>query len=440
MRSSLKNDRGIALLLVLLLMLLILSTTGASLFFGGLNLKVSSNTRTGRGAIYVADAGVQHALAVIPIGTDFNSLLAGSVSEFPCKDQNGTVGACNGVNIRPTLTGSMGGYAYTVVVDNDASAYGETTTSDNNRTVILTSTATGPNSSNANVRAYIGRSTAPWIPPGAIYVPGGENSDANFNTSGAFFISGNDTSYSGDGNGDGRADSTSGGPNSSIPGVAPLYDSMVNEFISSLSNTEKTLVQGKGYDGSTSPVTPSVFKSPVSFSVAELVDGFKNHPGAVKYLDGYRATSADCPSPPADPPAAKCRLGTDGFPQITYIKAESGTIKFESGSTVTGSGVLIVDGKANIFGNFEFHGIVISLAPGPRGDESTEEKLKLKLKNNARIFGSLILGPTGEELKFDIKDNASIYYGSQAINLVQNNWGSYLPQPAKIIAWHELMN
>ncbi|MBI2360365.1 MAG: hypothetical protein HYV04_15940 [Deltaproteobacteria bacterium] len=428
MKTTLRNDRGITLLLVLLVMTLILSTTGASLFFGGLNSKISSNIKTGRGATYIADAGIQHALAVIPIGTNFNALLAGSVSGFPL------------VSGKPTLTGSLGGYSYTVVVDNDTGVVGETNTSDNNRTVILTSTATGPNSSIGTVRAYVGRSSATWAPPGTIYIPAGSNSDADFNTTGTFYISGNDTNYSGDGNADGRADSTSAGPNTAIYGVAPLYDSTVSEFLNSLSNTEKSKVQGKGYNGSTSPVIPSVFKSTVSFSVTDLVNGFKNSPGAVQYLSGYSVNSSACPTPPANPPPSTCRFGTDAAPQITYIKSDSSTIKFDSGSTVTGSGVLILEGKANVFGNFEFHGLVISLAPGPRGDESSEDKIKLKLKNNARIFGSLILGPTGDELKFDIKDNAAAYYSSQALNLVQANWGSLLPQPAKLIGWQELMN
>lgn len=428
MKAGLGNNQGIALLVVLMAMAMILSTTGAGLFFSGLNVRTSSNIKTGRSAMYSADAGIQHAVATIPIGSDFNALLSGSVAGFPL------------VGGKPTLTGSLSGNTYTVVVENDTSVTGETATVDNNRIVIITSSVTGTNGSQSKVRAYVGRSGSTWAPPGAVYVPAGANSDANFNTSGTFLISGNDTNYSGDGNHDGRADSTSAGPKPSIYGVAPLYDSMVNEFLSSLTSTEKTRVQGNGYNGSTSPVTPSVFKSAVSFSVTDLANSFKNHAGAVQYLNGYHVTSTDCPSPPASSPPSTCRFGTDASPQITYIKSDTGTIKFDPDSTVTGSGVLILDGKANVFGNFEFHGIVISLAQGPRGDESTEDKLKLKLKNNARILGTLILGPTGDELKFDIKDTAAVYYSSQAINLVQTNWGSYLPQPAKLIAWHELMN
>lgn len=434
MKAMLKNSQGIAMVVVLAMMVILLSITGASLLFSGLNLKAASNLKTGGGAIHVADAGIQHALAVVPSGTYFSDFLTGTFlpnTGFSCTSP------CNGTN-KPTLTGSMSGYTYTVVAENDPTD-GVGTTSDSNKLITLTSTATGPNSSTRKVKAYIGRSTTGWAPPGTVYVPGGANSDANFNTTGSFFMSGNDTNYSADTNNDGRADSISAGPNSSIYGVAPLYDSMVSGFLNSLSSTEKTQVQGKGYNASTSPVTPSVFKSPTSFSVSEMVNNFKSQPGVVQYLSGLSRNSTDCPTPPPVPMSSNCVFGSDAVPQITYIKADTGTIKFDTNSTVVGSGVLILEGKANVFGNFEFHGLVISLASGPRGDETDESNLKLKFKNSARVFGAVLLGPTGDELKFDIKDNATLYYSSQALNIVQTHWGSCcLPQPAKLIAWSEV--
>ena len=431
MKTMLKNNQGIAMVVVIVMMVILLSITGASLLLSGLNLKTASNLRTGGGAIHVADAGVQHALGVIPSGTIFNLFLTGSFmgTGFSC----GT--PCDGTN-KPTLTGSLSGYTYTVVAENDSDGGGAT--NDTNQIITLTSTATGSNNSQRKVKAYIGRSGSSWAPPGAIYVPGGSSSDADFNTSGTFFISGNDTSYA-DSNNDGRADSTSAGPNTPIYGVGALYDSMVSEFVSSLSSSERTRVQGLGYNSSTSPITPSVFRSTSSLSVTDLATNFKNQAGAVQYLSGLSRNSTTCPTPPSDPISSSCVFGTDAAPQITYIKAETGNIRFDTNSTVVGSGVLILDGKANLFGNFEFHGIVISLAQGPRGDESTEDKLKLKLKNNARIFGTLLLGPTGDDLKFDLKDTSAIYYSSQAISLVNTTWGSVLPQPAKLIAWNEVM-
>ena len=422
------------MVVVIVMMVILLSITGAALLFSGLNLKTASNLKTGGGAIHVADAGVQHALGVIPSGTNFTDFLTGTFlgTGFSCS------GTCNGSTVIPTLTGSLSGYTYTVVAENDPTE-GATTTTDSNQRITVTSTATGSNGSIRKVKAYIGRSGSSWAPPGAIYVPGGSSSDADFNTSGTFLVSGNDTSYAADSNNDGRADSTSAGPNTPIYGVGALYDSMVSEFVNSLSSSERTRVQGLGYNSSTSPITPSVFQSTSSLSVTDLANNFKNQAGAVQYLSGLTRNSTTCPTPPSNPISSSCVFGTDAAPQITYIKADTGTIKFDTNSTVVGSGVLILEGKANVFGNFEFHGIVISLAAGPRGDESTEDKLKLKLKNNARIFGAVLLGPTGDDLKFDIKDTASVYYSSQAISLVNTTWGSVLPQPAKLLAWNEVM-
>lgn len=440
MKVQLKSDQGIAMVVVLAMMVILLSITGAALLLSGLNLKTASNLKSGGGAIHIADVGVQHALGVIPSGTNFTDFLAGTFlgTAFLCKNQSGATGTCDGLNYKPTLTGSLSGYSYSVVSENDP-AEGVTTTADSNQRITITATATGPNSSTRKVKAYIGRSGSSWAPPGAIYVPGGTSSDADFNTTGTFLISGNDTSYSADADSDGRADSTSAGPQSPIYGVAALYDSMVNEFLSSLSNSEKSKVQGKDYNAATSPITPSVFKATTSFSVSEMANAFRSQPGVVPYSSPV-LNSSICPPRPPEPTDARCKLGTDDNPQITYIDASTGTIKFDTGSTVTGSGVLILDGKANVFGNFEFHGIVISLVPGARGDESTDDKLKLKLKNDARIFGTVLLGPTNDQLKFDIKDNAAVYYSSQALNIVKTHWPTCcLPQPPKVVAWQEVM-
>lgn len=408
----LKGSQGIALVVVIMVMVILLSITGASLLFSSLNLKIVSNLKTTSAAIHVADAGIQHALALIPSGTTFS------------------------YTTETTLLNSYSfgnGYTYTVTAINDAASSG------GNTRAVLIAAASASNSSARKVKAYIGRSTAPWVPPGTIYVPAGSGSDANFNTAGTFFIAGNDTNYSADLNLDGRADSTSAGSQSSIYGVATTNSSINTQFVDGLTSTERTKVQGLGYNASNSPVTPSIFTTSNSLDVTSLANSFKSQPGVVQYLSGFHRTAINCPTPPPFPMSSDCVLGTDAAPQITYIKSDT-TIKIDSNSTVVGSGVLILEGKANLFGNFEFHGIVISLVPGPRGNEDTDSQLKFKLKDKARIFGTLLLGPTGDQLKFDIKDNAAIYYSNQALNMVKNLWGSCcLPQPAKLVAWHEVM-
>src|SRR3990167_7893730 len=103
MKTMLKNNQGIAMVVVIVMMVILLSITGASLLLSGLNLKTASNLRTGGGAIHVADAGVQHALGVIPSGTNF------------------TYGA--GANVVPTTVfpDATSGYSYVVTATNNPS-------------------------------------------------------------------------------------------------------------------------------------------------------------------------------------------------------------------------------------------------------------------------------------------------------------------------------
>src|SRR5438093_1772555 len=171
MKAIFRNQCGFSLVVVIIVLALLLWVTGAGLFFSSLNLKSTNNLKGGTSAMQAADAGIQHALALIPAGGDFNSFWAGTGSaNFPCKNSSGATGTCDGTNYKPTLTGSLAGYAYTVEVTNDATVGGETVTNDINKIVILTSTATGPNGSKRKVRAYVGRT--PWLPPGTIYLPG----------------------------------------------------------------------------------------------------------------------------------------------------------------------------------------------------------------------------------------------------------------------------
>src|SRR6185369_7339860 len=135
----LKNEHGLSLVIVMMMVTLLLTLTAIGLMTAGTGFKTASNLQTATTALHVADAGMQHALALIPHGTDFHALLTGSVSSFPCFPSP----PCNGTTSKPTLTYSLNNYAYNVVIDNDTSVSGETGTHDGNNTVLLTSTATG---------------------------------------------------------------------------------------------------------------------------------------------------------------------------------------------------------------------------------------------------------------------------------------------------------
>jgi hypothetical protein len=163
MKAALKNDRGIALIVTIMVMALLLSITGSGLLFSAINLKTTSSFKRGSNALYVADAGIRHALAVISAGTTFDYSTSTEVA-----------------------SGSLGtNYTYTVTAVNDS------TSSGGNTRAILTSTAVDANGTKRVVEAYVDRSTKYGF--GATSMPGSDAATTETNFSGdAFSINGND--------------------------------------------------------------------------------------------------------------------------------------------------------------------------------------------------------------------------------------------------------
>jgi len=433
MQVLFKNNRGMVLVVLIMMMVILLSITGASLLFSRLNLKSASSYKSGGAVFQIADAGIQHARAVIPIAGDFDALLQGDVSAFPC----GT--PCNGSSNKPTLTGSLAGSTYSVVVmDDDDGGSGNAYIDDTNKIVVLVSTAKGPNNSQRSIVAYI-QKVNNNAPPGAAYIPGDIDTQPKFKTKGSFFITGDDTSYTDDGP-DGWADILSAGPEPSVLGIALGDSKLSSKFVKSLNDSERALVQGKGYDGSTTPATPSIAIPSTNMDVNAIANFYRDQispsAGCPPWCNNGLKMDANYPCTDISP----CTLGTDSAPQITYIR-QAGKKHTDMKGKVSGAGVLIIEGKGHIQGDFEFHGIVISIAPGSleEGGADPDEDVKFSLKNNAKIFGSLLLGPNQDKLQFDIKDNARVYYSSQALDMVDSNLGGELFGSIDLIGWREVM-
>jgi hypothetical protein len=255
----LRNNRGIALVMVLMVIAVLLGISAASLLFSGLNLKEASNLQTGSGALQAADAGIQHALAVIPAGTTFTYGSAATVVS---------------TTVFPTASS---GYSYVVTATNNPS------TSPSTSTAILTSTANGPNNSTRVIRGYIGRLNSSWAPPGAIYIPGPAN-NPDFQIHGTTIITGNDY----------NVDGTSG-PSAAIPGIATNSDATSQQVRNSI--TTPSNVTGAGYSAGP-PVTPSVATTTSPLDINALANSFLALPH-----------STDCTA---------ATLGTWAAPQITY--------------------------------------------------------------------------------------------------------------------------
>jgi Tfp pilus assembly protein PilX len=400
-KTILRNERGLTLVVVLMMMVILLSITGAGLLFSSLNTKASANLKGGTAALQAADAGIQHALAAIPAGGDFDSLLTGGVAAFlPCKNSSGATGTCDGT-YKPTLTGSINNYTYTVVVENDVTVTGETATGDANKIVILTSTATGPNNSKRKVRAYIGRFS--WEPPGTIYLPGDPNYiETRFNGN-SFGISGSD-SLPGLTEGTGSA--------SPILGIATTATTEITGPSGSLSSSQYGQVTGQGSNPSVS--TPSTI-----LNVDQLAQNL--------LALGVEGVDKQTLSP------GHYSLGIWGtllLPKITHITGNA-TLS----GTLTGSGVLIVDGDLTLKGAFTFNGLVICLGDadinGGAGDI-------------AKIYGSLLLrertssdSSGSDDLR--VGGNGNIRYSSVALKAVTDKWPNGFSTKARIIAWNEMM-
>jgi len=104
----------------------------------------------------------------------------------------------------------------------------------------------------------------------------------------------------------------------------------------------------------------------------------------VKELNGL---TIDCPS------SSPCVYGTDAIPQITYIREGSDFINPKG--YYTGSGVMVTEGKTHFREHFKFHGLVIGVKLRLTGgtDPGTVNADYFSMRDNSRIFGSVLFGP-----------------------------------------------
>ncbi len=403
----LKRSDGIALFVAILVMTIVMIFISASLFLSRVDTKITSSFKLETQALQVADAGLQHAVALTPWVWDFDSQLACGTPP------------CTLVANSPFPAGS--GFRYTVTAENDVPDInnGGTPTNDTNALIVLTSKAEGPSSSTRTVEAYVRRSLASFTPPSSLYINASSASPA---IGGLFFddddslrIIGNDTNP---GNLlDGNDDNT--GPNPSLLGIATTSDNVTNalrdEYINPYPNTFDAIVNhdilGVGPE-------PSISTRTDDLDISQIADNFFNDPGAVKYLDGLVTSGCTSSSP--------CLFGTSSTPQITYIK-DNTTSSTQLRGHVRGYGVLDVEGRTTIGGDFRFKGLVIH--------KKSDTPHYISFEDRAWVYGSVLFGSTDGNVTFRVEDFSRLFYSSEALAIVDSNWGSLLPRPARIFAW-----
>ena len=416
----LKRSEGLALFTVLFAMAIILMYISANLFFSGLNLKTSSNVKFSDQGLQVAEAGLHHALTVIPWGNNFNKQI--DCPSPPC------------VLVPNTSFPSTPGFSYTVTAKNDP--IDPNSTKDTNNLIILNSTAYGPDGAKATIEAYVGRSQAGFTPPAVTYINASSaapttdssNSSANnfFDIDDFMRTIGNDTNA---GNLLTTSDDTQG-PKAALRGIATISDSITNALKNQY-NSSIHQVLGLG-------AQPSIETSGDLLDVKKMADEFSDQAGVVSSSSGLTTDSVTCPTslPQPRPNPDPCVLGTSSAPKITYIREPSSTNYSTLRGNVTGYGVVVLEGRFILGGDFKFSGLLVH--------KKTESSHEISIEDNAWVYGGILFGSydendgQGKKARFGIKDNVRIYYSSQAISMVNNLCSSCLLLPARIIAWREV--
>jgi Tfp pilus assembly protein PilX len=105
MKATLKNERGISLVVILMVMTVLLTVIGAGLLLSGVNTKVAMNYRTGTKAFNAADVGINAIAAAIAPNTTPSStpVSLGNSLCYRFGKRDGTV-----PTLTPTVTSGEG--------------------------------------------------------------------------------------------------------------------------------------------------------------------------------------------------------------------------------------------------------------------------------------------------------------------------------------------
>lgn len=391
--------------MVLFVMAFFLVFVTGGLFFAQVNLKIASNFKLATQTVEVADAGLHHALAVIPWVWDFDSQLNCGTPPCPL--------------IAQTTFPTGSGFSYTVTTKNDPSD--AVATDDTNNKIVVTSVAIGPNNSTQTVEAYVRRSVASFTPPAALYINAVSSSPAlgsyYFDDDDSVKITGHDTNA----NTLTNVNDDTAGSSTSLLAVATTTPSitaaLINEYTTAYNGISRHDVIGSGSE-------PSIGTTDAVIDIDTLAQKFYTAPGAVIYSDGYNSSSCSSTAP--------CKLGTSASPQITYIK-DNATSTTNLKSNITGYGVLVLEGRVTIGGDFKYSGLIVS--------KRSASSHYISIEDNAYVYGALLFGSfdegdgKGKKARFRVEDNVKLHYSSAALSVVESNWGSLLSKPARVFAW-----
>jgi hypothetical protein len=300
------SNRGTALVAALVIIMILLPLGVFVALQCRMDLAIQRNLRTEIEAFYVAEAGLQHAVAEIRPGTSFDYLLLGPDHTAGTADDG----------VFPFAEGSPAAFPR-------APFHYEVTIVDaGHGTIRLISRGLGEQGAVRVVEGLVRRSESPFT-PAALYAEG-DLSGFDLGTNG-FSLSGFDH----------RPDDSNGSTSEAHPPVAALCGTRpdIEAFLRERFPDAVGRLVGAGG-------TPSVAT------------------GAALGLQDYVSAVSQRPECVVLPPTSGGNLvfGTQAAPRLTRVAGSLDVSDF-----LTGSGLLVVDGLFHVTGEMQFYGLVIAM-------------------------------------------------------------------------------
>lgn len=384
-RHTLRNERGVALILAMMVLLCLTGLVLSYLSVSALEPQISRNLSDAARARYLAEAGVERGYNVLTNTADWNTLLGGATVAAPWVAVAGLTNA--------PITGATNGGAFSVTVRNDNGAadtpftgLSNTTvptmdsspTAENNGVLIMRSTATF-NGATKTLEVVVRRTLLPSF-PGAVNTPGRQD-DTYINTT-AFTFDGRDYACTS------GCDSSSNWTTTANPmkygqatqpgtqsNLGTAYETNAENGYNSTakqnnvmgkSQTNGAFTTGLNTVASDASLTPSAMDNFINLVVSNpatnVLQSTQPCPmvltGSTSGLTNTPTLTNGCGT------SSTLNLGTREDPKMVFFRGDldptSAFVGLSLNSGIKGAGILVIqDGDMKNFGTLEWDGLVI---------------------------------------------------------------------------------
>ncbi len=340
------NETGLVLAVALVFLVVLGVMGSAAVLLTRTDIKISGNYKNSETAFYVAEAGIEHAREVL------RAMNAASVDKNSLSDELASVTGSNGV-LDGNVSGSddvplinavpLGNDSYTVYLTND-SVDGSLNQTDSNKTVVLTSVATGPLGSQATIESTV-KTFDLFRPPGAISLLG-KGTSFTGNKSGSKNMHGDDQCGT--------------EPTKPVVAISHIADVAGVKSAIDISKPETYHTKDSGGNPVTAVTNPDdITKMIPASTVASIASTYGTNLLDAHDLNDFVTDVKQL----ADTVAPGGTAATDvyvGAPGDTRIVVVTGDFNLNT----DGAGILVVTGELTFQGNINYDGLILVFGTG----------------------------------------------------------------------------